>query len=160
MLTNYDLIDICRRNQIHLNSVIMKDTLKSLNKSKNMKLIVNLQSSSQGDGTHWLVLIIKGSNCLYFDSFGVIPCKEIIRFCKGKRLGYSAYIIQDINSTQCGLYCIALLHFMQYNKGDFFELFNDFINLFVSNTKVNDKILFRYFKTNEINVQPFSPSTN
>ncbi len=49
---------------------------------------------------------------------------------------------------------------MQYNKGDFFELFNDFINLFVSNTKVNDKILFRYFKTNEINVQPFSPSTN
>ena len=150
MLTNYNLINICRRNKIHLSDVIMKDTLKSLNKSKNMKLIVNLQSSTQGDGTHWLVLIMKGNNCLYFDSFGMIPCKEIIRYCKGKRLGYSAYIIQDIDSTQCGLFCIALLHFIQTNKGDFYELYNDFINLFVNNTKLNDKILFKYLKTYSI----------
>ena len=107
-------------------------------------------AATQGDGTHWLVLIIKGNNCLYFDSFGMIPRKEIITFCKGKRLGYSTYIIQDIDSTQCGLYCIALLHFMQSNKGDLYELFNDFINLFVNNTKLNDKILFKYLKSNGI----------
>jgi hypothetical protein len=49
-------------------------------KIKDGNYIINLQSSTQGDGTHWTALIIRNDTALYFDSFGAPPSTEIIDF--------------------------------------------------------------------------------
>ena len=54
MLTNFDLDDISEHYGFPLNGVVMKDELKTGN------YIVNLESSTQGDGTHWLCAVVRG----------------------------------------------------------------------------------------------------
>lgn len=146
MKTNFDLINICKNNGIPLDCVVMKDQLLSLKRKKNMNIIVNLQSSTKGNGTHWVALIIRNKNAFYFDSYGAIPPVEIIKFCgKNLTLGYNSYIVQDLNSVQCGLFCIALMHYLLLHNNDIYVAANDFINMFENDTKLNDDILFDYF---------------
>lgn len=164
MKTNFDLINICKNNGIPLNCVVMKDQLLSVRKKKNMNIIINLQSSTKGNGTHWVALIIRNKNAFYFDSYGAIPPVEIIKFCGGavrggermddpvhakqrignNALGYNAYIVQDLNSVECGLFCIALMHYLLLHGNDIYVDANDFINMFENDTKLNDDILFDY----------------
>ena len=59
----------------------MKDELKKI-KSNDCNYIINLESSNDGNGTHWLSLKIENRDCVYFDSYGMLPPEEIISFCK------------------------------------------------------------------------------
>ena len=49
MLTNFDLEDLSEHYGFGLNSVLMKDELKAIS-PRNGNYIVNLESSTQGDG--------------------------------------------------------------------------------------------------------------
>jgi hypothetical protein len=83
----------------------MKDEIKSLKASKNANYIINLQSSSQGNGTHWMAILIRINKCFYCDSFGVLPPKEVIAFCKKipkSHLGYNDFASQNIKAETCG----------------------------------------------------------
>ena len=51
MLTNYEIMAYCKKKNIKLDWVDMKD---QLDKTKRSNLIINLESSSAGNGTHWL----------------------------------------------------------------------------------------------------------
>jgi hypothetical protein len=82
MLSNFDLEGLSEHYGFPLNSVVMKDELKSLKPPKNGNYIVNLESSTNGNGSHWLALLIRDKKCFYCDSFGVLPPQEIITFCK------------------------------------------------------------------------------
>ena len=84
---------------------------------------------------------------MYFDSFGAIPPVEVIRYCKGLKLGYNSYIVQDMNSTECGNYCLAFLEHNQNSKESIFVAANSFINLFEHDTTLNDDILDDYMKS-------------
>ena len=35
-----------------------------------------------GNGTHWMALKIENKDCVYFDSYDMLPPEEIITFCK------------------------------------------------------------------------------
>ena len=59
----------------------MKDKLKKI-KSNDGNYIINLESSNDGNGTHWLVHKIEIKDFAYFDSYGMLPPEEIISFCK------------------------------------------------------------------------------
>ena len=59
-----------------------------------------------------------------FDSFGAISPVEVIRYCEGLKLGYNSYIVQDMNSTECGNYCLALLEYNQNSKESIFKAAN------------------------------------
>jgi hypothetical protein len=82
MLSNFDLEELSEHYAFPLTQVLMKDEMKSLKASKNANYIINLQSSSQGNGTHWLALVVRDDKCFYCDSFGVLPPKEVITFTK------------------------------------------------------------------------------
>ena len=47
----------------------MKDELIKI-KPISGNYIINLESSQDGNGTHWMGLKIENLNCVYFDSYG------------------------------------------------------------------------------------------
>jgi hypothetical protein len=103
MLNNFELEHIAQHYGFPL-TVVMKDELVN-HKPKSGNYIINLESSSQGNGTHWMSLGIHNKQCFYQDSFGIIPPKEVIDFCKripNSRLAFSEIQMQEI-TTETGL---------------------------------------------------------
>jgi hypothetical protein len=151
MLSNFDLERLAEFYNLPLVAVAMKDELPAT--VKDGCYIINLQSSTSGSGTHWLGLFIYKSNAYYFDSFGAPPSVEIIKFVKkrkGCHLYYNNFIIQDLKSGNCGFYALAFLlwcfSYILLSK-DMKNMFSDFVNTFVDDTKENDKILKEFFET-------------
>jgi len=144
-ISNFDLVKRAKSHNVklELKDIIMADELLNIALKRNMNLIINLEDST-GQGTHWVCLIIKGKNSFYFDSFGAKPDTYITRYCRlnGLRLGYNNYIIQDLSSTECGIFCIALLKYLANNKRkELYKTSDEFIDIFNNNTKDNDKLL-------------------
>ena len=151
MLSNFDLEDLAMFYNLPLVAVTMKDELPT--KVKDGCYIINLQSSTSGNGTHWLGLFIHKNNAYFFDSFGCPPSIEIMKFVrnrKGCHLYYNNFIIQDLKSENCGWFALAFLlwcySYILFSK-DMKNMFNDFVSSFVEDTKENDKILKEFFET-------------
>lgn len=146
LLTNIDIEELCKEFKIPLVACIPKDMLRPL-KYKNGGYIINLNNSNQS-GSHWTALFVRDSHCCYFDSFGIGPPLEVLKFCKGKFLIINKDQIQNLNHESCGYYAIAFLHYMSRAKGD-----NLKTNLFmfakpfdIDKTSNNDNILQVYLK--------------
>ena len=60
-----------------------KDILPKTMK-KNEATVVNLQDYFAGDGTHWVCIYNdkKSDKVEYFDSFGLVPPNEVIKYMK------------------------------------------------------------------------------
>ena len=144
-LTNYELIILCKFYNIELHGVFMKDELPKKQGIGNY--IINLDSST-GNGTHWCCFIKSSNNdYLYFDSFGCVPPNSVSTFFKGK-YGFNNWIIQDFKSNYCGFFCLGLFHHIAHDSSSstLYEKANNYINMFKSNTLLNDNILRKYFK--------------
>jgi ABC-type cobalt transport system substrate-binding protein len=90
------------------NGCFSKDQLKEL---KRGFYIVNLQSSTDGNGTHWCCLyVVNPVYSIWFDSFGFPPPEEIESLLKN--YDYNKQDIQNIGSSACGYYCIDFIKFM------------------------------------------------
>ena len=122
--------------------------------------IVNMESKRKSSlGSHWVCILSYPSFCFYFDSFGVVPPMEVIRFIKTRHSKY--YIndieIQDYNSSACGFYCIGLSIYVKrkintYNN-DYIKCINAFINNFNhKQSRDNDYLLKQLF----IRLKPIS----
>ena len=101
-------------------------------------LIVNTHVSSK-PGEHWVALVLFENKCFYFDSFGLpIVDLSILKYLKRyKKVSYSNTCIQDVNSNQCGQFCIAFIQNVRSKKS-----YSEFVNLFDSvNLKLNDVIV-------------------
>ena len=145
-LTNIELEQLCKFYNIEIDGIFMKDEMPSKNKFGNY--IINLDSSN-GGGTHWCCFIETPKNeCFYFDSFGCVPPEEVSDFIKGK-YGFNNWIIQDLKSSNCGFFCLGLLNHVtnDISKETIYEKANNYINMFKSNTKLNDSILKKYFNS-------------
>ena len=150
-ISNFDIIELCKSVNLPLVGVYSKDELPNIIKPGSY--YVNLQDSSEGNGTHWVMFYIdsKMKNAIYFDSFGYPPPIEIENFLsKFKNVPYSNRHIQDIKSTNCGLFCICLDLYLKYYAEKNLNLLDNyfkFINLFSHHTESNDEILKNiYFK--------------
>ena len=142
-LSNFEIEALCRFYQIPLRGVFYKDQLSSV-KYQNGNYIVNLDSSiTNRGGTHWCLLIVKGSQIAWFDSFGANAPLEVQEFIHHRKYGFNNWIIQDLTSSLCGFYCLGLL--LNQNM-DLFVSMNDYVNLFVDNTKKNDGLLRKFFR--------------
>jgi hypothetical protein len=87
--------------------------------------IVNLDDK-YNPGTHHCAWFKNGDNKIYFDSFGIQPPKEIIRYLKSSIL-YNTYQIQQYNETNCSEWCLYVLN--ELNKGrDFISIILDILN--------------------------------
>ena len=151
MLSNFDLERLAEFYNLPLVAITMKDELPAT--VKDGCYIINLQSSTDGQGTHWLSLFIHKNNAYYFDSYGAPPSVEIMKFVKkrkGCHMYYNNFIIQDLKSQNCGWYTLAFLlwcySYVLFSK-DMKNMFNEFVKSFVDDTKENDKILKEFFET-------------
>ena len=158
MLSNFDIENIANYYNIPI-VVLMKDELKKI-KNNDCNYIINLESSNDGNGTHWLALKIEKRDCAYFDSYGMLPPEEIISFCKRvqkSHLSYNTKEIQDLSAQTCGFFAMAFLIFLNYNNNNnLYQKSSSFSNLFSSNTKLNNKILqqfYRHLPTHSSNLQ-------
>jgi hypothetical protein len=136
-LTNFDIMRIIQSQGVDdFNGVYMKDQLPD--KLERGSYIVNLQSSKDGGGTHWVCLYYTPNFSYYYDSFGFVPPLEI----QNKIIPYiyNDMEIQDIDSTACGFYCVALVLFLN-KKMNIERGFIEFINLFGKDTERNEAIL-------------------
>lgn len=153
LLSNNDLEYYCKKLKIKLNAVLSKDLYRNL-KPKEGAYIINLQSSSDGNGTHWTALYIFKSICMYYDPFGIIMPNSIIKFCQKYnskiKIIYNIDQIQHIKSIYCGWYCLYFLYFLHRNKNftDKASLINNMNIIFHKNSKrkENDETLKRLFK--------------
>jgi hypothetical protein len=144
-LTNFDIIELCKRLKIPIHGVFLKDKLPQICKKGNY--IINLDSSYTGNqGTHWTCLICGDNDSLYFDSFGVPPPSEVARFIKTKYKKYywSNEIIQDMDSVLCGYFCIGLFLYVKNSKSKMLTATQNYINMFMEDTKKNNKVLKNY----------------
>ena len=78
---------------------------------KNEENIVNLQNYFAGDGTHWVCIYNnkKSDKVEYFDSFGLVPPNEVIKYMKTTNKNYNHSQIHNMNSILCGYYCIQYI---------------------------------------------------
>jgi hypothetical protein len=146
-LSNYEIEDVARHYGINLIDCCMKDELPRT--IKDGFYVVNLESSSQGEGTHWTTLIVQPNIAVFFDSFGAPPSTEIVDFVKkrkGIHMAFNNEIIQDLSSENCGYFCLYLCWFVKHHKGDLVKLADGFTRLFDENTKKNDSILRQLFR--------------
>jgi hypothetical protein len=100
VLSNFDIIAICDWLEIPLVGVFHKDKLPK--QKKEDYFVVNLKSSTEGNGTHWVCSYIGNEKVrsFYYDvSFMPIEVKVYINqfkpYCKKRQ-------VQSIDSTYCG----------------------------------------------------------
>jgi len=141
--TSLQLEQMARQLDVPLVAVLSKDELQG--RVKVGSIILNLQSSMDGGGTHWTLLkVFPKGQVIYFDPFGFAPPRQVKRYI-GKKMAVSIRQIQDPKSTMCGYYVLACDHYMTHNKErDIYERFDDFLNLFKVDTNQNDQIVKEY----------------
>ena len=113
--TNFYLRNILRDLNIKC-SIIMRDELKHY-KDKNC-LIINLQTSNE-NGSHWILASKKHK--IYFDSYGVLPIKEIENYFNDLNYIYNTIQVQQINTKICGQLCCFVLSKLE-NGEDFHDI--------------------------------------
>ncbi len=87
----------------------MRDTLPT--KVWNIETgIVNLDSSS-GKGSHWVSYYKKGNTVQYYDSFGVTPPVELLKYWgENCTVLFNYEQEQQINDVICGHLCLKFLY--------------------------------------------------
>jgi hypothetical protein len=146
-LSNYEIEEVANHYHIPLIDCCMKNELPS--KIRDGYYVINLETSTQGDGTHWTALIVQPHIAVFVNSFGAPPSTEIIDFVKkrkGIRMAFNNEIIQDLNSDNCGFFCLYLGWFIEHHKGGLVKTVDDFTRLFSEDTKRNDGILRQLFQ--------------
>lgn len=83
--------------------------------------VINMQSSQDGNGTHWVALSpnVRGT-WFYFDSFGFPPPVEVEKALlveeEKPTIVYSRSAIQDPRTGGCGQYCLAWIRELSLTK--------------------------------------------
>ena len=109
-LSNFDLIEASKDFKIKcFRGVYLLDT--------------NLDKNG-GPGTHWVAWFKNGKNKIHFDSYGIQPPKEVIKYL-GKGIEYNTDQLQPRGEVFCGHLCLYVLK--ELNEGvDFQTIINKF----------------------------------
>ena len=112
-------------------------------------IIINTDRSDL-PGSHWTVLVIRGNNVYYFDSFGRLydnfsfpdDYREYLsRICVNKKIFFQKKVLQGFHNNTCGEYCIYFIKQME-KKLSFSTIFRDFSE----NLNKNDSKILKLFK--------------
>jgi hypothetical protein len=166
MLSNFDIERLANKLDLPIVGVFSKDRLPE--KPQIGSYYINLQNHNEGNGTHWVFAKVycdddredtyaldkKGKKlyrcgALYFDTFGVNMPKEVEDFLKPfKPVPYNNRHIQNINSTECGWYNIALDYSLEHKKHSdtYLEDYEKFLALWSDKPTKNLTLLKSFFK--------------
>lgn len=165
MLTDSQIVDLCKKMEIPLARVCFKDELHQKKLEFNKGYMINLDNSvdengDDNDGSHWICLYVcKYPNGkvepIFFDSYGSPPAESIKKFVKkgtGLDLPYNTKDIQSLLNNACGWFCCAFLHFItasSYRSQELYEDVSKFLSLF------NDLNHSIDYKANEFTLKHF-----
>ena len=121
LLTNTDLEEYAKKLKIPLHAVLPKNMFSPLT-PKQGGYIINLQDTTDGNGTHWTAMYIFEKHVLYFDPFGFPVPTPIIKFLSKYSKSITKILrstdqIQEETSIRCGWFCLYFLFFMNKHKG-------------------------------------------
>jgi hypothetical protein len=114
-LQKYDL-----KNCYTFAGVITKDKVKFLPIDTNFFAIINYDTAEKS-GSHWVGCIKTNDTIQYFDSYGMIPLKEIKNRYSKYRIEYNDYAIQKLGSNICGHLCISFIEYIVVRKKSYYE---------------------------------------
>ena len=107
-LSNIELIDAAHELKIpNFRGVFLRDTLPKKPKSNMECGILNLDDSS-GTGTHWVGWYKCRNQKYYFDSYGLQPPQEILKYLRSPIL-YNTEQVQQADQVFCGHLCLYVL---------------------------------------------------
>lgn len=172
MLTNFDIERITRKLDLPIVGVFSKNEL--LNTERKVgSYYINLMDDDKTDaegnnGSHWTLAKIycdedreeyssdedekkshKVCNALYFDPFGFGMPKAVSSFLKPFKPVYcNNREIQNINTTECGWYCIACDYALEHlqHSDTYLEDYEKFLEMWSNDPKKNLTILKKFFK--------------
>src|SRR6218665_1355330 len=123
-LSNTQLIDAAKRlNIAGFRGVFLRDALPKKLKSKECG-ILNLDDSS-GRGTHWVAWTQRSNDEMYFDSYGLPPPLELLKYLKSPVYYNSERIhVQSGDEAFCGHLCFHVLKKTSNDGCNFQELIN------------------------------------
>ena len=106
-LNNFEMEDAEKKLKIpSFRGVFLLDTLPK-KPNKNECGIVNFDKSG-GPGTHWVAWYKNGKNKIYFNSYGVQPLNEVIRYLE-KPIRYNTDQAQPTGQVFCSHLCLYIL---------------------------------------------------
>jgi len=122
-LTNFELIEAAKKLNIpNFRGVFLRDELPKKPR-RNECGILNLNDSS-GRGSHWVVFSKNGNEKIYFDSYGLPPPTELLKYL-GDPVYYNSERIQPDNEVFCGHLCLYVLKAIMNDGRKFQEIIND-----------------------------------
>ncbi len=155
MLSDNDIERIAREElDLPIVGVFSKDLLPKGNERQVGSYYINLQNHDDGGGTHWTLAKILQDNDgtykgIYWDSFGIGMPLEVGEFFKGlPPIPYNNRQIQDIDTTQCGYYCLYCDYYLEKLRRceDIEDDYDNFTKIWSKNTKDNLGKLKKFFK--------------
>ncbi len=113
-LSNFDLQEAVNKLKIpQFKGVFVRDNLpKKANKQECG--ILNLDDSL-GNGTHWVAWKKRGNTKYYFDSYGIQPPMELVKYLKSP-IVYNSERIQGDDQVFCGHLCLYVLKQLSLGK--------------------------------------------
>ena len=84
--------------------------------------ILNLEKINKGDGTQWVAWYKNNNKKIYFDSYGVDPPLELIKYL-GPVIYCNTDVIQPIDTVVCGHLCLYVLKMLS-DGYDYLEILN------------------------------------
>lgn len=110
-LSNFDIESYAKQLNIpHWYGCHSRDLLPK--RQPIMSLVINIQRSNNGEGTHWTSLIIFRKTAIYFDSFGSLnPPLDIIKYIgPNVKIVHNYHRYQEYNTVNCGALCLIFLN--------------------------------------------------
>lgn len=144
-LDNNQINHLFRHHTKYYGGCIPSRRLKISDTKKRKFYILNLDHPN-GAGTHWTSLYNCDPKTVYYiDPFGMPPPEHVIKFMKatGKKRFYSDVDLQNIDSSSCGWFCCYIM--LEMLKGR--QLIDIIHHDFTMDTKVNERLLEKYFKS-------------
>jgi len=109
MTTNIQLENEARRLKFpNFRGVIMRVEINKLKPLEQDCGIIGSKTTKQND-KHWTCWWKNGEHKYCFDSFGLQPTIEIVKYLKSP-IVYSTFHIQQLNESNCGKWCIYMLN--------------------------------------------------
>src|SRR5688572_19599393 len=106
-LTNLELLEAAKKLNIpNFRGVFVRDELPKKPR-RNECGIMNLDDSN-GVGHHWVDFFKNGNDKFYFDSYGLPPPTELIKYLNGQ-VQYNSERIQPDNEVFCEHLCLYVL---------------------------------------------------
>jgi hypothetical protein len=153
--SNLDIEALAKLMRVKL-TVCLQDDLAQMTPQAGMNYVINYGNEANG-GTHWVCLILDddGDEAVFIDSFGTHYSTDVEEFMKRTpgsvvKLGFSNVILQSLESSLCGWYCIAAITFAHRSTNvSLFEAMAEFTRHFRADARANAPIL-RHMVTNQL----------